>query len=129
VLLHQVAVAHLVLWVNGTIIVAGLELHSMNSVKLTIDEAMNTGSAAAAYELLATRIRTLTKGPEVLFAGGLTGVISVAAAIWAIRSWGAYRDAFRLSRRRSVGAFLLFVLVCGAGVMFFAWLASPVVRK
>ena len=125
VLLHQVSIIQLVMFVAGAIITGGLELRSINSVDLAIDEAMKQGSVSAAFEVLADTLPPLFQGSEVLIASGLGIVVTLAGAVWVIRSWGAYRDAFGLSRGRSVGALLLFVLTCWAGFAVFGWLASP----
>ena len=122
VLLHQVSVVQLVMFVVGTIILGGLELRSINSVNLAIDEAMKQGSVSAILERLADTLPPLFQGPEVLIASGLGIVMTLAGAVWLIRSWGAFRDAFGLSRARSVGALVLFVLTCWAVLAFFVWL-------
>jgi hypothetical protein len=127
VLLHQVSIVQLVPLVVGAVIATGVELRSMNSVRLAMDDAMKQGSASAALEALAESLEPLYQGPEVLIATGLGLVVTLAGAIWVIRSWGAYRDAFDLSRGRSVGALLLFVLTCWAGVALLGWLASPAI--
>jgi hypothetical protein len=126
VLLHQVSIVQLVPFVVGAIIATGVELRSMSSVRLAMDDAMKEGSASAALETLAETLEPLFQGPEVLIATGLGMMVGLAGAVWVIRSWGAYRDAFGSSRWRSIGALLLFVLTCWAGVALFGWLASPV---
>jgi hypothetical protein len=125
VLLHQVAIAHLMVYVVAAIMFAGLELHSLNSFKLALDETMKQPSASAAFKVFADRLPPLLQGREVLFASGLAMLVTLAGAVWAIRSWGAYRDALGLSRRRSIGAILLWVLACWAVFALFAWLSSP----
>lgn len=124
VLLHQVSVVQLVLFVAGAIVAGGLEMRSINSVNLAVEEAMKQPSVSAAFEVLADTLPPLFRGSEVLVASGLGIVVTIAGAIWVIRSWGAYRDAFGSSRLQSVGALLLFVLTCWAGFALFAWLAS-----
>ena len=125
VLLHQVSIVQLVAFVAGAIIAGGLELRSINSVDLAVDEAMKQASVPAALEVLANKLPSLFDGSEVLIASGLGIVVTLAGAVWVIKSWGAYRDAFGLSRWRSVGALLLFVLTCWAGFAILGWLASP----
>jgi len=125
VLLHQVSIIQLVAFVAGAIIAGGLEIRSINSVNFVVDEAMKQVSVSAALEVLADTLPPLFQGSEVLMASGLGIVVILAGAVWAIRSWGAYRDAFGLSRARSVGALVLFVLACWAGFAVFGWLVSP----
>lgn len=125
VLLHQVSIVQLVAFAAGAIIAGGLELRSINSVDLVVDEAMKQASVPAALEVLANKLPSLFDGSEVLIASGLGIVVTLAGAVWVIRSWGAYRDALGLSRWRSVGALLLFVLTCWAGFAILGWLASP----
>ena len=125
VLLHQVSIIQLVAFVAGSIIAGGLELRSIDSVNLAIGEALKQVSVSAAVEVLANTLPPLFQGSEVLIASALGMVVTLAGAVWVIRSWGAYRDAFGLSRGRSVGALLLFVLTCWAVFAVFEWLASP----
>jgi TIR domain len=125
VLLHQVAIAHLVLFVAGTIVLAGLELRSRNSASQQMLAAVEQESASEALRLFGERLQPLFQGPEVFFATALSVLVALAGGIWAIRSWGTYRDAFDLSRRRSVGALLVFVLGGWAAVALLGWLAVP----
>ena len=125
VLLHQVAIAHLVFFVAGTIVLAGVELRSINSVNRQVAAAMEQGSASKAFQLLDETLQPLLQGPEVFFAAAVSILVALAGGIWAIKSWGAYRDAFHLSRRQSVGALLVFVLGGWAAVALLGWLAVP----
>ena len=71
VLLHQVSIVQLVAFVAGAIIAGGLELRSINSVDLAVDEAMKQASVPAALEVLANKLPSLFDGSEVLIASGL----------------------------------------------------------
>ena len=125
VLLHQVSIIQLVAFVMGAIIAGGLELRSINSVNLAIEKALKQGSGSAGFEVLADTLPPLFQGSAVLIASALGIVVTLAGAVWVVRSWGAYRDAFGLSRGRSVGALLLFGLTCFAVFAVFDWLTSP----
>ena len=124
ILLHQVAAIHLLTFVMGGIMFAGMELRSTNAITRLLEEARKEPSLSATLEVLARRSPSLFGGPVVLIASGLVVLLTLAGALWLIRSWGAYRDAFGVSRRRSVAALLLFLLASGLGLRVVGWFVS-----
>jgi hypothetical protein len=122
VLLYQAAVVHLVLFVIGAIMATGFQLGSKNSFNLALAEAFTQESTISAFKQFAERISALAKGPEIFLAAGLSMLVALAGGVWLIRSWGAYRDAFGLSRRRSVVALLLILLACWSIGVLVGWL-------
>jgi hypothetical protein len=117
VLLHQVAVLHLIAFVTMWIVLFGLDLRSRNVAREMMDEAMKPGSSAsAALEAIRYRLVPLVDASEVRIALGLAGLVLLVGVVWIVRSWGAYRDAFGLGRARSIAALVLSLLVTWAGL-------------
>jgi hypothetical protein len=124
VLLHQVAILHLIVFVMTWIVLFGLDLRSRDVVREMMDEAMKPGSSAsAALEAIRYRLEPLVDASEVRIALGLGGLMLLAGVVWIVRSWGAYRDAFGLGRARSIAALVVSVLVAWAGLTLIGLLA------
>lgn len=116
VLLHQVAVLHLVGFLAVLIALSGLELASRNVVRDIMNEAMKPGSSLnATREMMWSRMEPLGYTVEARVAFVLGIVVLIAGAAWMVRSWGAYRDAFGLSRARSIAALMILALLACAG--------------
>ena len=125
ILLYQVAVAHLVAFLAGSMILFGLALRSLNIVTETLHEALKADdSAGAALQAFQHKIQPLFAHGEVRVAFGLATLVLFAGVIWLVRSWGAYRNAFALSRWRSLAAFAISALVGWAGLKLVGLLAS-----
>lgn len=124
VLLHQVAILHLIVFVAMSIVIFGMDLRSQNVAREMMGEAMKPGSSAsAALEAIRHRLEPLADASEVRIALGLGGLVLLAGAVWTVRSWGAYRDAFGLGRGRSVAALAVSMLVAWAGFALIGLLA------
>jgi hypothetical protein len=125
ILLHQVAIVHLALTVVAAIVLTGIQLRLGNGLNLAIAEAMAQPASEGVARFAESFVPRI-EGPEVLVATGVSLLFAAAGAVWVVRSWGAYRDAFGLSRRRSVGALVLFLAACWAVFLLFGWLVAPV---
>lgn len=124
VLLHQVAIVHLIVFVMTSIVLFGLDLRSRDVAREMMDEAMKPGSSAnAALKAIRYRLEPLVEASEVRIALGLGGLVLLAGVVWIVRSWGAYRDAFGLGRSRSIAALAVSVLVAWAGLTLIGLLA------
>ena len=118
ILLHQVAAVHLIGFIAAWIILVGLDMRSLNVMSETIAEAMKPGvQASAAMEAMRHRLEPLAGAREVRVALGLGGIVLLGGAGWLVWSWRAYRNAFGLSRQRSIVALVVAVLVIWAGWM------------
>jgi TIR domain len=116
ILLYQVAVAHLVAFLAGSMVMFGLALRSLNIVTETIHEGLKADdSAGAVYQAFQRKIEPLFVHGEVRVAFVLATPVLLAGVIWLLRCWGAYRNAFALSRWRSLAAFAISVFVGWAG--------------
>ncbi len=97
------------------IMVLGLDLRSLNVIHETLDEAMKTsGSVSAALEVIGDKLEPLVEATEVRIALGLSALVLVAGVGWTVWSWCAYRDAFGLSRARSIAASFAWILMIWA---------------
>jgi TIR domain len=125
ILLYQVAVAHLVTFVAGSMIMFALDLRSLNIVEDAANDAMKShDSAWVAMQTIEHELKPLFVHGDVLMAWGLAALVLLAGVVWLVRCWGAYRDAFALSRWRSLAAFALSVFVGWAGSMLVGLLVS-----
>ena len=110
VLLHQMAILHLIVFVVMWILIVGVDLRSRNIVRKVLDEAMKPGSSTStALESMRGMLAPLADASEVRVALGLAGIVLLSGVIWIIQSWGAYRDAFDLGRARAIAALILAV--------------------
>jgi TIR domain len=125
ILLHQMAVAHLVAELVASVILFALALSSLNFVTETMNAALKTDdSARAALREIQQRLEPLYVHGEVRVALGLAAFVLLAGVVWLVRCWGAYRDAFALSRWRSLAAFAVSVFVGWAGSKILGLLVS-----
>jgi hypothetical protein len=119
VLLHQSAVLHLMILIAVWMVLVGLDLSSRNVMRDTIDAGMRPGaSLEAALDLIRTRLVPLVAAPEVRISLALGTLTVLAAVAWTYASWGAYRDAFGLTRARSaLAVFLLVVMIAAVAAL------------
>jgi TIR domain-containing protein len=116
VALYQTAVLHLAIFVAAWVVIAALEWQSNNVVRKSIDEAMRDRSGAEAIRAAADVLLPLSQTGGVRLAIVAATAIVIAAAFWVVRSWGAYRDAFSLTRARSTVAVAVAALVGWIGL-------------
>jgi hypothetical protein len=125
ILLYQAAVASLAFQLAACMIVLALDLRSLNVVEEAMDEVLKSeDSAAAAVRTIEQRLEPLFAHSGVRATLHLAALVSIAGAIWFLRSWGAYRNAFALARWQSVAAFAISALVGWAGLELVRFLAS-----
>ena len=102
VLLHQSAVLHLFALVAVWIVLVGLDLRSRDVMRETIDAGMAPGTSFnAALDVIRSKLAPFADAPEVRLSFVLGAIVMLTAIVWAVASWGAYRDAFGLTRARS----------------------------
>jgi hypothetical protein len=125
ILLHQMAVAHLAALLAASSVIVALDIGSLNVVGEMMDEALSSGqSAEAALRGIDRRLEPLLMQGAVRVGLVLAVLLLLGGAVWLVRSWGAYRDAFGLGRWRSLAAFTMSVLAAWAGsqlVTLLAW--------
>jgi TIR domain len=125
ILFYQSAVAHLAFLLSVCMIVLAIDLRSVNVLEEGADEVMKSeNSAGDAMRIVEQKLEPLLVHGEVQMALGFTALVLIAGAIWLVRSWGAYRDAFALARWQSVAAFAILALVGWAGLKLVGLLAS-----
>ena len=118
VLLHQMAILHLIVFMMMAIVLFGLDLRSRDVAREAVHEAMKPGSSAsAAFDAIRQRWNPLVDTSEVRIAVALGGLVLIVGAVWIVRSWGAYRDAFGLGRWRSIAALVVSALLAWTGAV------------
>jgi hypothetical protein len=114
-LLHQAAILHLAIMVIMWVTLIALDLRSLDIMRDIIDEAMKPGSAVSTgFEALRHRLEPLASASEMQVALAINALVFLLSVFWTIRSFGAYREAFGLTRLRSVTAFIIFAFIAWA---------------
>jgi hypothetical protein len=124
VLLYQVGVTHLLIMGAAALAFLVIELHSFNILTIAMTGALQAGESFDS--VLATLVRTLTSAVDHRTMQVFTTICAmgaVAATVFLLRSWGAYRDAFDVSRTRSGIACVLLLTMAGLVSSLASWIA------
>ena len=108
ILLHQAAVLQLAVLVSVWMIVGALDLRSFDVVREALHDALQPGSSFdVAIETAMRTLEPIAVTREVRPAILAAGLVLLAALAWTMWSCGAYRQAFELSRTRSLAALVV----------------------
>jgi TIR domain len=120
ILLHQAAILHLAMMVIMWVILVALDMLSLDTMREIMDEAMKPGSSTStSFEISRHRLEPLAQASEMRLALAIGALVFLLSVFWTIRSSGAYREAFGLTRIRSAAALIIFTLI--------AWVVSTLV--
>jgi hypothetical protein len=114
ILLYQSGVAHLLIIVAGVLGFIVVESRSLNIVTVAMTHALEAGgSLEAALVTAGETLAAAVDGRTLRLATTICLIGAIAATVFLVRSWGAYRDAFDVSRTRSGLAGLLLFAMAG----------------